>query len=53
RKAELYEKATGVKPNKVIVITAFIHDKNPDLIIARAETLGVTILKPGEDISNN
>ena len=53
RKAELYEKVTGLRPNKVVVITAFIHDKNPDLIIARAETLGIIILKPGEDISNN
>ncbi len=50
RKAELYEKSTGMKPDKVIVITAFIHDKNPDLVVARARMLGIDIIKPGEDV---
>ncbi|MEM1610872.1 MAG: DUF3782 domain-containing protein [Sulfolobales archaeon] len=46
RKAELYERLKGVKLDKVIIISPFIHDKNPERIAAIARNLGIEIIYP-------
>ncbi|MEM4423756.1 PD-(D/E)XK nuclease family protein [Pyrobaculum sp.] len=48
RKAELYEKATGRKVDRVVVITPYISDRNPPYVKAMAERLGVKIVTPEE-----
>jgi len=37
KKAELFERVTGRKPSKIIIITPFIADRNPDEVILRAK----------------
>ncbi|MEM0439510.1 MAG: hypothetical protein DJ555_02225 [Desulfurococcaceae archaeon] len=46
RKAELYRKVKGVKPDRIILISPFIHDKNPERIKAIASEMGVEIIYP-------
>ena len=48
RKAELYERAAGKRPDAVIVVTAFVHDKTPDFVRELAERMGIKIVKPWE-----
>ncbi|ABP50036.1 PD-(D/E)XK nuclease family protein [Pyrobaculum arsenaticum] len=48
RKAELYEKATGRKVDRVVVITPYISDRNLPYVKAMAERLGVKIVTPEE-----
>ena len=48
RKAELYEKATGRRVDRVVVITPYISDRNPPYVKAMAERLGVKIVTPEE-----
>ena len=48
RKADLYERASGRKVDRVLIITAFIHDKNPALVEAAAGRMGIRIVKPEE-----
>ncbi len=46
RKAKLYREAKGVEPDRIIVITPFIHDKNPDRIKAIAREMNIDIVYP-------
>ncbi len=46
KKAELYRRVKGVKPDKVMIISPFIHDKNPERIKAIASEIGVEIIYP-------
>ena len=48
RKAELYEKVEGRKPAKIIIVTPYIDDRNPDEIILRAREIGIEIIAPEE-----
>ncbi len=48
RKAELYEKVEGRKPAKIIMVTPYIDDRNPDEIILRAREIGIEIIAPEE-----
>jgi hypothetical protein len=48
RKAELYERVAGRKVDRILIITAFIHDKNPALVEAAAGRMGIRIVKPEE-----
>ncbi|MEL9990016.1 MAG: DUF3782 domain-containing protein [Thermoproteus sp.] len=46
KKKEYYEKRTGAKVDSVYVITPFIHDKNPDKVVAIFKEAGVRIVYP-------
>ncbi|MEM1599061.1 MAG: DUF3782 domain-containing protein [Pyrobaculum sp.] len=46
KKREYYEKRTGAKVDAVYVITPFIHDKNPDRVVAMFKEAGVRIVYP-------
>jgi hypothetical protein len=46
RKVELFSAVTGRKVDAVYVITPFIHDKNPDAVIAVANAMGITVVRP-------
>ncbi len=48
RKKELYESLKGVKVDEVMAITAYIDDKDPDRVKARAQSLGIKIVTPFE-----
>jgi len=48
RKAELYAKATGASLDRVLVVTPYIHDRNPQYVPALAKELGIQIVAPGE-----
>ncbi|MGC9105595.1 MAG: DUF3782 domain-containing protein [Thermoprotei archaeon] len=48
RKRQFYEKARGRKVDEVVVVTPFIHDKNPERVIAAASLRGIRVLKPQE-----
>ncbi|MEM4059698.1 MAG: hypothetical protein QXK11_04220 [Pyrobaculum sp.] len=48
RKAELYQRVSGRRIDKIIVVTAFIHDRNPALVVAVAEKMGIRVVKPEE-----
>ncbi|WP_052886258.1 DUF3782 domain-containing protein [Thermoproteus uzoniensis] len=50
RKAELYEKVSGRRVERVILVSPFIHDKNPDFVRALAKSLGIDILSPAEQV---
>ncbi|WP_258167490.1 DUF3782 domain-containing protein [Vulcanisaeta moutnovskia] len=45
-KAELYTKVTGRPIDKVLAITPFISDKNPDYVKVMAERMGIKIITP-------
>ena len=46
RKMELFSAVTGRKVDAVYVITPFIHDRNPDAVIAVANAMGITVVWP-------
>jgi hypothetical protein len=46
RKVELFSAVTGRKVDAVYVITPFIHDRNPDAVIAVANAMGITVVWP-------
>lgn len=46
RKAELYERATGRRVDAVYVIAVYIHDRNPALVEAVANKMGIRLVKP-------
>jgi hypothetical protein len=46
RKVELFSAVTGRKVDAVYVITPFIHDRNPDAVIAVANAMGITVMRP-------
>jgi hypothetical protein len=48
RKRQFYEKVRGRKVDGVVVVTPFIHDKNPERVIAAASLRGIKVLKPQE-----
>ncbi|MGC9131872.1 MAG: PD-(D/E)XK nuclease family protein [Pyrobaculum sp.] len=50
RKAELYEKVSGRRVERVLLVSPFIHDKNPDFVRALARSLGIDIVSPAEHI---
>jgi hypothetical protein len=50
RKAELYEKVSGRRVERVLLVSPFIHDKNPDFVRALARSLGIDIVSPAEQI---
>jgi hypothetical protein len=53
KKAELFERVTGRKPSKIIIITPFIADKNPDEVILRARESGIDIIAPEKMINKS
>ncbi|WP_148682853.1 PD-(D/E)XK nuclease family protein [Pyrobaculum ferrireducens] len=50
RKVELYEKVSGRRVERVLLVSPFIHDKNPDFVRALARSLGIDIVSPAEHI---
>ena len=46
RKVELFSAVTGRRVDAVYVITPFIHDRNPDAVIAVADAMGITVVWP-------
>ena len=46
RKVELFSAVTGRWVDAVYVITPFIHDRNPDAVIAVANAMGITVVWP-------
>ncbi len=48
RKREFYEKVKNVKVDSVIVVAAYVEDKNPERILARAQSLGIKVVLPTE-----
>jgi len=46
RKMELFSAVTGRKVDAVYVITPFIHDRNPDAVIAVANAMGIVVVWP-------
>jgi hypothetical protein len=46
RKVELFSANTGRRVDAVYVITPFIHDRNPDAVIAVANAMGITVVWP-------
>ncbi|ACB40003.1 DUF3782 domain-containing protein [Pyrobaculum neutrophilum] len=48
KKAELYQRTAGRPLDRVIVVTPFIHDRNPDLVRAKAKEYGIDIVAPGD-----
>ncbi|MGB9704536.1 MAG: hypothetical protein ACPL3C_03725, partial [Pyrobaculum sp.] len=50
RKAELYERVSGRRVERVLLVSPFIHDKNPDFVRALARSLGIDIVSPAEQI---
>jgi hypothetical protein len=46
RKVELFSAVTGRRIDAVYVITPFIHDRNPDAVIAAANAMGITVVWP-------
>jgi hypothetical protein len=46
RKVELFSAVTGRRVDAVYVITPFIHDRNPDAVIAAANAMGITVVWP-------
>ncbi|MEW9491998.1 MAG: PD-(D/E)XK nuclease family protein [Candidatus Aramenus sulfurataquae] len=48
RKREFYEKVKNVKVDSVIAVAAYVEDKNPERILARAQSLGIKVVLPTE-----
>jgi len=46
KKVELFSAVTGRRVDAVYVITPFIHDRNPDAVIAVANAMGITVVWP-------
>jgi hypothetical protein len=46
RRVELFSAVAGRKVDAVYVITPFIHDRNPDAVIAVANAMGITVVWP-------
>ena len=46
KKVELFSAVTGKRVDAVYVITPFIHDRNPDAVIAVANAIGITVVWP-------
>jgi hypothetical protein len=46
RKVELFSAVTGREIDAVYVITPFIHDRNPDAVIAVANAMGINVVWP-------
>jgi len=46
RKVELFSAVTGRGVDAVYVITPFIHDRNPDAVIAVANAMGIVVVWP-------
>ncbi len=46
RKVELFSAVTGRRVDAVYVITPFVHDRNPDAVIAVANAMGITVVWP-------
>jgi hypothetical protein len=46
RKVELFSAVTGRRVDAVYVITPFIHDRNPDAVIAVANAMGINVVWP-------
>jgi hypothetical protein len=46
RKVEFFSTVTGRRVDAVYVITPFIHDRNPDAVIAVANAMGITVVWP-------
>ena len=52
RKVELFSAVTGRGVDAVYVITPFIHDRNPDAVIAVANAMGITVMRPTSDCAH-
>ncbi len=46
RKVELFSAVTGRRVDAVYVITPFIHDRNPDAVVAVANAMGIVVVWP-------
>ena len=46
RKVEFFSTVTGRRVDAVYVITPFIHDRNPDAVVAVANAMGITVVWP-------
>ena len=46
RKVEFFSTVTGRRVEAVYVITPFIHDRNPDAVVAVASSMGITVVWP-------
>jgi len=46
RKVELFSAVTGRRVDVVYVITPFIHDRNPDAVVAVASSMGIIVVWP-------
>lgn len=46
RKAELYMRVTGKAVDRVLVITPYIGDRNPDYVRVMAERMGIKVITP-------
>jgi len=46
RKVEFFSTVTGRRVDAVYVITPFIHDRNPDAVVAVASSMGITVVWP-------
>jgi hypothetical protein len=46
RKREFYEKYSGRKVDRIMVVTPFIHDKYPDKVKAMALSAGIKVFYP-------
>jgi len=44
RKVELFSAVMGRRVDAVYVITPFVHDKNPDAVVAVAKSMGITVV---------
>jgi len=43
---ELFGAIAGRRVDAVYVITPFIHDRNPDAVVAVANAIGITVVWP-------
>jgi hypothetical protein len=46
RKVEFFSTVTGRRVDAVYVITPFIHDRNPDAVVAVASSMGIPVVWP-------
>ncbi|ADN50438.1 PD-(D/E)XK nuclease family protein [Vulcanisaeta distributa] len=46
RKAELYMRVTGKAVDRVLVVTPYISDRNPDYVRVMAERMGIKVITP-------
>jgi hypothetical protein len=46
RKVELFSAVTGRRVDAVYATTPFIHDRNPNAVVAFANAMGITVMRP-------